>query len=364
MVTMAKNPEIVKSFLETLSPKLQKLWQKEREVILKYKEEEFMRMGREFNGKINKEDFWYYITAIQEKEYSVDQEQLKEYFPIDVVTKGMMDIYQRLLSLTFSKVEGIPVWHPDVELYKVDDTATKETIGYFFLDLFPREGKFGHDAMFQIQPRSLDPEGQRSKAVTGMACNFPKPTQDRPSLLYHSQVKIFFHEFGHVMHGIAVMNNITYLNDMSSVEGDFVEAPSQMLENWVWQEESLRLMSSHYKTKEPIPTDVLAKLVASQKSFAGAQNLRQIFYATYDMMLHTRGEADSAAIAKDLYKELLDIDKIDGGNTGAILGHLVGYDAGYYGYLWSSVFSHDMFETRWRSKVITTLNDTFGHVRI
>ena len=87
---MAKNPENVKSFLEALSPKLQKLWQKEREVILKYKEEEFMRMGREFNGKVNKEDFWYYITTIQEKEYSVDQEQLKEYFPIDVVTKGMI----------------------------------------------------------------------------------------------------------------------------------------------------------------------------------------------------------------------------------------------------------------------------------
>ena len=342
---MAENPENVKSFLETLSSQLQTLWKKEREVILKYKEEESKAMGRKFDGKINAEDFWYYITAIQEKEYSVDQ-QLKEYFPIDVVTKGMMDIYQRLLGLTFSKVEGIPVWHPDVELYKVDDTATKETIGYFFLDLFPREGKYGYDAMWQIQPRSLDPEGQRSKAVTGMACNFPKPTKDRPSLLYHSHVKTFFHEFGHVMHGIAVMNNITYLNDMSSVEGDFVEAPSQMLENWVWQEESLRLMSSHYKTKEPIPTDVLAKLVASQKSFAGAQNLRQIFYATYDMMLHTRGEADSAAIAKDLYKELLGIDRIDGGNIGATLGHLVGYDAGYYGYMWSEVFSHDMFETR------------------
>ena len=343
---MAKNPENVKSFLEALSPKLQKLWQKEREVILKYKEEEFMRMGREFNGKVNKEDFWYYITTIQEKEYSVDQEQLKEYFPIDVVTKGLMDIYQRLLGLTFSKVEGIPVWHPDVELYKVDDTATKETIGYFFLDLFPREGKFGHDAMFQIQPRSLDPEGQRSKAVTGMACNFPKPTKDRPSLLYHSHVKTFFHEFGHVMHGIAVMNNITYLNDMSRVEGDFVEAPSQMLENWVWQEESLRLMSSHYKTKEPIPTEVLAKLVASQKSFAGAKALRQLFFATYDQMLHTRAKADSAAIAKVLYKELFGIDRIDGGNIGAILRQLVGYDAGYYGYLWSEVFSYDMFETR------------------
>ena len=103
---MVKNPENVASFLEALSPKLQTLWQKEREVILKYKEEDFKSMGREFNGKINKEDFWYYITAIQEKEFSVDQEQLKEYFPIDVVTKGLMDIYQRLLGLTFSKAEA------------------------------------------------------------------------------------------------------------------------------------------------------------------------------------------------------------------------------------------------------------------
>merc|ERR1712037_554273 len=219
----------------------------------------------------------------------------------------MGDIYQRLLGLTFSKVEGVPVWHPDVELYKVEDTASKETIGYFFLDLFPREGKYGHAAMWQIQPGSLDPEGNRAKAVAGMACNFPKPTSDRPSLLYHSQVKTFFHEFGHVMHGIASRTNLSYFYG-TNVEGDFVEAPSQMLENWVWEEESLRLMS----------------------------------FATYDHMLHTRGEADTVAIAKDLYKELLGIDRIDGGNIGATLGHLVGYDGGYYGYMWSEVFSHDM----------------------
>ena len=103
---MAKNPENVKSFLETLSSQLQTLWKKEREVILKYKEEDFKAMGRKFNGEINAEDFWYYITLIQEKEFSVDQEQLKEYFPIDVVTKGLMDIYQRLLGLTFSKAEA------------------------------------------------------------------------------------------------------------------------------------------------------------------------------------------------------------------------------------------------------------------
>ena len=119
-----------------------------------------------------------------------------------------------------------------------------------------------------------------------------------------------------------------------------------MLENWVWQEESLQLMSSHFKTKEPIPTETLTKLVASQNSFAGALALRQMFYATYDQMLHTRAKADSAAIAKVLYKELFGIDRIDGGNIGASLSQLVGYDAGYYGYLWSEVFSYDMFETR------------------
>ena len=344
-VMMAKNPENVAAFLETLSPKLQALWQRERAVILAYKEKEFKAMGREFDGNINMEDFWYYIITIREKEFSVDQEQLREYFPIDVVTKGLMDIYHRLLGLTFSKVEGIPLWHPEVELYKVDDNASKETIGFFFLDLFPREGKYPTPVMWWIQPGSLDPEGQRSKAVAAISCTFPRPTQDRPSLLYHSQVKDFFHEFGHVMHAIASRTNLSYFNGIN-VERDFVEAPSQMLENWVWQEESLRLVSSHYKTKEPIPTGVLAKLVASQKSFAGAKALRQMFFATYDQMLHTRGEADSVAIAKDLYKELLGIDRIDGGNIGATLGHLVGYDAGYYGYMWSEVFSHDMFETR------------------
>ena len=227
----------------------------------------------------------------------------------------------------------------------MDDTATEENIGYFFLDLFAREGKYWHAAMWQIQPGSLDLEGQRSKAVTGIVCNFHNPTQDRPSLLYHSQVKDFFHEFGHVMHAIASRTNLSYFNGLN-VERDFVEAPSQMLENWVWQEESLRLMSSHYKTKEPIPTEVLAKLIASQKSFAGGISLGTLFFATYDQMLHTRGEADSAALAKDLYKEVLGINMIEGTNTGATLGHLVNYDAVIYGYLWSEVFSHDMFQSR------------------
>jgi len=356
-VKMAKNPKVVANFLEELTPKLKDLWEKEKQVILQYKKEEMATMGREFDGKINKEDFWYYITGIREKEFAVDQEELKEYFPIEVVTSGLMDIYQRLLGLTFSKVDGVKTWHKDVELYRVDDTATKETIGFFFMDMFPREGKYGHAAMWQIQPGSLDAEGKRRKAVAGMVCNFPKPTEDRPSLLYHRQVETFFHEFGHVMHGVASRTNLSYFYG-TNVEGDFVEAPSQMLENWVWQEESLKLMSAHYKTNEPLPKKLLDSLIASKASFAGGINLRQMFFATYDQLLHTRAKADTVAIAKDLYRKLFDIERIEGGNIGATLGHLVGYDAGYYGYMWSEVFSEDMFQTRFEKEGI--LNPVTG----
>ena len=239
----------------------------------------------------------------------MDLELLQEYFPIETVTKGLMNIYQMLIGLTFTKVEeGVKVW--------------------------------------QIQPGSLDKYGVRQKAVAGMVCNFPKPTTERPSLLSHAQVETFFHEFGHVMHGIASRTNTASFFG-TNVEGDFVEAPSQMLENWVWEEESLKLMSGHYKTKDPLPLDLINKLIASKASFAGAYALRQLFFATYDMNLHTRGEADTVAIGAKMYKDLLGIDRIEGGNIGATLGHLVGYDAGYYGYLWSEVFSQDMFQTRW-----------------
>jgi len=349
---MAKNPEVVAEFLHGLGEKLKPLWETEKQVILKYKKEEMEAMGRKFDGKINKEDFWYYITAIKEKEFSVDQELLKEYFPIETVTRGLMDIYQTLLGLTFTKVEeGVKVWHKDVQLYRVQDTDSKETIGYFFMDMFPRDGKYGHAAVWQIQPGSLDKYGVRQKAVAGMVCNFPKPTTERPSLLSHAQVETFFHEFGHVMHGIASRTNTADFFG-TNVEGDFVEAPSQMLENWVWEEESLKLMSGHYKTKDPLPLDLINKLIASKASFAGAYALRQLFFATYDMNLHTRGEADTVAIGAKMYKDLLGIDRIEGGNIGATLGHLVGYDAGYYGYLWSEVFSQDMFQTRFAAEGI------------
>lgn len=346
---MAKNPENVAKFLSELTTKLKPLWETEKQVMLKLKEAEAIELKFDFDGKINKEDFWYYNSLVQTKKYSVDQNELKEYFPIDVVTKGLMQIYQTLLGLTFFKVEEANAWHDEVDLYRVDDTASQETIGYFYMDMFPREGKFGHAAMWQLEPGSLDSDGNRRKAVAVMVCNFPRPTEDKPSLLEHKQVTTYFHEFGHVMHGITSRTN-TSVYFGTNVEGDFVEAPSQMLENWVWEEESLKMMSAHYKDKTPLPQDLLNKLVASKQANVGGKTMRQIYFATLDQKLHAAKPAeekvDTVSVARDLYRELLGIERIEGGNIAASLGHLVGYDAGYYGYLWSEVFSQDMFDTR------------------
>jgi len=351
-VKMAKNPEAVTSFLDELGSNLQTLWKNEKEYMLNLKREEMEeRQMHVAEDILNKEDFWYYNEMVQDKKYSVDQEKLKEYFPLEVVTKGLMEIYQRLLGLTFTKETEGEVWHDEVELYRVDDTATGEIIGYFFMDMFPRDGKYGHAAMWQLQPASLNSSGKRQKSVASMVCNFPKPSGGKPSLLSHKQVKTFFHEFGHVMHGICSKTNISMFFG-TNVEGDFVEAPSQMLENWVWQEESLRMMSGHYKDGSPIPKDLLQKLVASKKANSGGLNLRQIFFGTFDMTIHTRAKADTMEIARELYRDLLGIERINGTNIGANLGHLVGYDAGYYGYLWSKVFSQDMFDTRFAKEGI------------
>lgn len=354
-IRMAKNPETVKKFLGDLAVKLQPLWEEEQKVLLEMKQEECKELGLEFSGKLDFWDFRYYMAMVEEKKYAVDQEKLKEYFPMEVVTAGLMDIYQKILGLKFTRLEEGEVWHEDVEMWKVDDLQSGENIGYFYLDLYPRDGKYGHACMMQLQPACLDKDGKRQKSVVVMITNFSKPTKDKPSLLDHKEVETYFHEFGHVMHGICSQTQTSRFFG-THVERDFVEAPSQMLENWVWQEESLRLMSRHYKDGTPLPKEMLDKLVASKNANAGGFNLRQVFLATFDQRLHTMNtKPDTAQLVKDSYKEIVGIEPIEGTNFAAIFGHLVGYDAQYYGYLWSEVYSQDMFATRFAKEGVMNL---------
>jgi Zn-dependent oligopeptidase len=344
---MAKNIGTVKQFLENLSEKLTPLFDKEFTWMCELKREQYKQLGKQNEDIIIYNwDTRYYQRMILEKYYHVDDEILRTYFPMQKVVEGMLDIYQQILGVKFVKNDQAPVWHPDVQRFSVFDQNTNEFKGHFYLDLWPRTGKYTHAACFPLQVAFTDENGHRHYAASAMVTNFTKPTPEKPSLLKFKEVTTLFHEFGHVMHSILANATYSRLNwRWNAVEQDFLEAPSMMFENWCYEEEVLAKISSHYQTGEVMPKDLQRNLVKAKIANLGFLYRRLIFMSLFDLAVHSpNGHTDIENKWIELKLKHTKIPHVPGTAPYATWQHLTtGYNAGYYGYLWSEVISKDLY---------------------
>jgi len=334
---MAKTPQRVADFLSRLTDKVRERAKAELAAVLEVK-----RRDDPSATEVGDHERGFYSRILREERYSYDAEEVRQYFPVDRVVSGVMKVYQRILGVTFREVEGGPVWHPDVRLFEIVDTKTRKLIGHFYLDLYPREGKYTHAAAFPLLMGRAIPGGYDQTAAA-MVANFPKAIPGKPALLPHAEVETFFHEFGHLMH-----QTLTKARHMSfsgtSVALDFVEAPSQMLENFAWEREVLDEISGRWDTGEKLPDALFKKMTAARRFNEGVMTLQQIAMAAADMALHSLVPADPSAEFNRVVADITGMPGAPGGNSAASFGHLMGgYGAGYYSYLWSLVFASDIY---------------------
>ncbi|MDR3646374.1 MAG: Zn-dependent oligopeptidase [Candidatus Babeliales bacterium] len=337
---MAKSSENVENFLNDLAEKAQKKALQEIQMFVKELPDSISLQ----DGKIKPWDFRYIKETYRKKHLSLDDSKIAEYFPMQHTIDELFDIYQKFFSLRFEKVDAVGFWHQDVQLIKIYN-KDGDFLGYLFLDLFPREDKFSHAANATIVHAYKGKNGENYPAVCIMIANFPKQSKEKPSLLTYKDVVTFFHEFGHGLHAMLGGTELVSFSG-TNVKRDFVEMPSQMLENWLKDNAILKKVSSHYKTQEPLPEELIEKIVELDKLDSGDQILRQCYYAFLSLELFKEGQSkDIQKISQELFKKLIKhIEWQENDHTPASFGHLMGYGASYYGYLWSNVFAVDLFE--------------------
>ena len=331
------DPDRVEKFYADLVPRLKEKVKAEHDKMRSMLVEEYG------DDTLQQWDISYYSTKIRRDEYGVDQYEVATYFPLEGVIDGMLDLTAEMFGLTYVRQENPKAWHPDVYLYEVADTDTGEHLAYFYMDLFPREGKYGHAAAFDLVGGHKNLAGEEIRPVAAMVANFTKPTDDTPSLLRHDEVLTLFHEFGHILHQTLTKAETVRFSG-ANTEWDFVEAPSQIMEHWTWEPEVLARFARHYETGEQIPEQLVQQLVAARDVNIAAANLRQAYFGILDLMLHDDAdERDLDALDRQAY-EVNELPFPEGTFFLASFGHVMGgYDAGYYGYLWSLVFGDDMY---------------------
>jgi thimet oligopeptidase len=334
---MAKDAATVKAFLAGL-----------REHLAKHGKAEFAEFKALSDTLIGKRDAippsdrLYLEDQLRQKKYGLDSKKVSEYFEVGKVQQGVMDISARLYGITFRPAKSLPAWHAEVQPMEIVDKDGR-VLGRFYFDLHPREGKYKHAAVFGIRSSKSMADGSRQMPIAAIVCNFPKGTPDSPALMSHQDAVTFFHEFGHVLHHLLTTSELATFSG-TSVARDFVEAPSQMFEEWAWHKDTLALFAKHYKTNAPIP-DALYKSMIKARGFGRAVSTqRQLFLAALDQEYHTREPGfDSTKVLAEVHDAYTPFKYQEGTHFQATFGHLIGYDAGYYGYQWALSLARDLF---------------------
>ncbi|HEY4767821.1 MAG TPA: M3 family metallopeptidase [Candidatus Limnocylindria bacterium] len=339
-VKMAGNPERVRAFYDDIVPPLEAAAVRDVAAL------QAMAAKDRITDPIQHWDWTYYDNNQALQQHGINQEEVSEYLPLPSVMAGLFELTGKVLGLEYREINAKDAWHPSVSLYEIRDRASGELLAHFYADLFPRDGKFYHAAAFPLTVGHRRPDGSYQTPVSAIVANLTPPSADRPSLLKHgpgSEIETLFHEFGHILHMSLTRAEFARFSG-AETEWDFVEAPSQIMEHWTWQPSVLASFARHYRTSEPIPSELVTKLIAGRYLNVGLRGARQVSFGAADLALHATSEPVDVERAARETAAVMHLPYPDGTFQLASFGHLMGsYDAGYYGYLWAEVIGDDMW---------------------
>ncbi|WP_120513639.1 oligopeptidase A [Photobacterium salinisoli] len=293
-------------------------------------------------------DIPYYAEKLKQHRYSISDEQLRPYFPEQKVVSGLFEVLKRVFGMTVTEREGVDVWDPSVRFYDIFD-ASGELRGSFYLDLYARENKRGGAWMDECIVRRVRQDGTLQHPVAYLTCNFNKPVGGKPALFTHDEVVTLFHETGHGIHHMLTKVDESSVSGINGVPWDAVELPSQFLENWCWEEEALAFISGHYETGEPLPAELLEKMLAAKNFHSALGMLRQLEFGLFDFSLYTNYDPETGAQVLDtlaaIKRQVSVLPSPEWGRFPHSFSHIFagGYSAGYYSYLWAEVLSSDAY---------------------
>ncbi|WP_324016252.1 oligopeptidase A [Aeromonas hydrophila] len=339
---MADKPEQVVNFLTDLAAKSLPQGKAELDEIRAFAAEQHGQ------GELAAWDLAYYAEKLKQHKFSISDEQLRPYFPASKVVKGLFEVVKRVFGMKVRERLGIDTWHPDVRFYDIFD-AEDELRGSFYLDLYAREHKQGGAWMDVCLGRRYRQDGSLQKPVAYLTCNFNGPVDGKPALFTHNEVVTLFHEFGHGIHHMLTRIDVAGVAGINGVAWDAVELPSQFLENWCWESEALAFISGHHETGEPLPADLLEKMLTARNFQAAMQMLRQLEFALFDFRLHQEFDPASAdqipALLDEVRSQVAVMTPPAFNRFQHSFSHIFagGYAAGYYSYKWAEVLSADAF---------------------